>query len=69
VKRRELPRDSSESYESGVVIPVRWPQDEAERAALRSANGVDLAQERATAAVVGLALTLLLLIVVRLVVE
>lgn len=48
----------TESFESGVIVPVRWAQDMDQRAALRSAVGTERA---ATVAVlIGVALLVLL---------
>ena len=56
-----------ESVLSGWVVPARWSQSEDDRRALQAANGRDLVQERATAAVVLGAVVLMVLFVVRMV--
>lgn len=62
---RDPAPSSVESFQSGVIVPARWAHDADQQAALASANGVDLVQERVTAVVVIGALLLLVLGVAR----
>lgn len=68
---RRLPRDLTpsgvETFQRGELVPVRWAHGADERAALQSANGTDLVQQRVTEGVIVGGLVLLLLVVVRLV--
>lgn len=64
---RDLTPPGVETFSRGELVPVRWAHSAEEQAALRSANGRDLPMERATGIVVGGALVLLLLAVVRMV--
>lgn len=69
--RRRPPRDLTppgvETFQRGELVPVRWAHSAEEQAAIRSANGTDLVQQRVTEGVIVGGLLLLLLVVVRLV--
>lgn len=69
---RRRPRDRTppgvETFQNGVIVPVRWAHNADERAALRSANGAHLGAERSATIVVLVAMGLLVLLgVVRMV--